>query len=696
MPPISAYILLVIKLKKTLAVVTIICIYSQCAIIQASIKTSLPFKWELKSKKLESSKDTTYIKALNEKALRLRYLNTDSLFFFANKALKLSEEIKYTAGKSNALLLIANYYSDSGNNKEAISNYKSALAESKKISNSNIQLAIMNSFARSYYYNGNYAKSLSIYLEAVELATDADNLKMLSVMNENIANLYKTQKDYDQALIFLKKSIKLNDSIANDFNSAKTYSNFASVYGEIGNFEYAMFNINKSIAIFEEYHNIRWIAYSYRIKGDIYLKQQKYDWAIRWYDQSALLYNKIKNNRDKIELLNGLSYAYYGLEKDSISEVYAKEAYSKAQNINSISNIEIAANILYKIGKRKNDYENALAYLEVYKQVTDSLSKTENGHSLLMLKTKMSRDSQKVKSDVTTQLELAKKQSFLYIIIALLLIWSVITFMMSKSRKAHKKLNTELQLKQIVLQNREEELEEINQTKDKLFSIIAHDLRGPIGALLEVLNMMKSGDIAISEFRDFVPKLIKDVDHISFTLNNLLSWGQTQMNGATTNSTTVELNILVENNINLLSETAKNKSIVLVNEMPERLHIFSDPDQIDIVIRNIISNALKFTPKGGVITVDAQVKYQFIEVTIKDTGIGMSDEALNKIFTPNTTYTTFGTNNEKGTGLGISLCKEMLENNGGNLWAKSKIGKGTSFYFTIPKGQDIYHQQIAG
>ena len=140
----------------------------------------------------------------------------------------------------------------------------------------------------------------------------------------------------------------------------------------------------------------------------------------------------------------------------------------------------------------------------------------------------------------------------------------------------------------------------------------------------------------------------------------------------------------------------RDKSIKLISKLPSNTMAWTDGDQIDIVIRNIISNALKFTPKGGVITIEAQVKYQFIEVIIKDTGIGMSDEALNKIFAPNATYTTFGTNNEKGTGLGISLCKEMLENNGGNLWAKSKMGKGTSFYFTIPLSQHGYQQQIAG
>ena len=305
-----------------------------------------------------------------------------------------------------------------------------------------------------------------------------------------------------------------------------------------------------------------------------------------------------------------------------------------------------------------------------------------------MLKTKMERDKQKETKVVINKLENAKMRSAIYIGLALLIIWGIITYMMSKSRKAHKRLNAELQLKQVVLENREEELEEIHQTKDKLFSIIAHDLRGPIGALLEVLKMMKSGDLNMSEFRDFVPKLIKDVDHISFTLNNLLSWGQTQMNGATTNSTIVKLNTLVNNNINLLAETAKKKSISLTNEMPDNILIFSDPNQIDIVIRNIISNALKFTPKDGKITIDAQEKYQFIEVTIKDTGIGMSEEDLSKVFATNQSHTTFGTNNEKGTGLGISLCKEMLENNGGNLWAKSKLEKGTTFYFTIPKADN--------
>lgn len=639
-------------------------------------------------------KDTIYINALINKAERLRFYNSDSLLILANESLKLSEELEYSYGISNALLQTANYYSDAGNSNKANKLYLKALEESKKTTDSHLQLSIMNNFAKSYYYFGNYANSLAIYLEGVELAEKNNNNRMLSVMNENIANLYSAQKDYKQALLFLEKSIKLNLIVNDDFYSAKTLCNYAYLQSEIGNINNAMFNINKSISIFEEYNNIRWIAKAYRVKGDIYLKQKKHTWAIRWYDQSFHLYDQIKNNRDKLNLLSGLAYAHFGNKNIDTAELYALTAYENAKDLNSIKNLESAADILYKINKDKKDFKKSLFFHELYEKVTDSLSRKENKRSLLMLQTKIERDKLKETKEVVDKLETARIRSAIYIGISILIIWGIITYMMSKSRKAHKKLNTELQLKQVVLENREEELQEINETKDKLFSIIAHDLRGPIGALLDVLKMMKSGDLAITEFRDFVPKLIKDVDHISFTLNNLLSWGQTQMNGATTNTTLAELNTLAENNINLLGETAKKKSITLVNEIPENTMIFSDPNQIDIVIRNIISNALKFTPKGGKITIDAQEKYQFIEVTIKDTGIGMSDEDLSKVFTPNQSHTTFGTDNEKGTGLGVSLSKEMVENNGGNLWAKSKLGKGTTFYFTVPKGEDNYQYTL--
>lgn len=230
-------------------------------------------------------------------------------------------------------------------------------------------------------------------------------------------------------------------------------------------------------------------------------------------------------------------------------------------------------------------------------------------------------------------------------------------------------------------------LEESNYTKDKLFSIIAHDLRGPISALEGLLKLLNTGDIKESEFRRFIPKLKNDVNSISFTLNNLLSWGQSQMKEATTNPINVDLNDLVESNINLLREIANAKMITMDNLIVNRATIWADQNQIDIVIRNLLSNALKFTPNNGHIAIGFKDNDDFLEVYVKDSGIGMDSIVQEKILLKNTTITTYGTNNEKGTGLGLSLCKEMVTQNGGTLWVKSGINEGSTFYFTVPKGK---------
>ena len=230
----------------------------------------------------------------------------------------------------------------------------------------------------------------------------------------------------------------------------------------------------------------------------------------------------------------------------------------------------------------------------------------------------------------------------------------------------------------------------INETKDKLFSIIAHDLRGPIGAFQGLLKLFKDGDIGQKEFLGFIPKLGADLDHISFTLNNLLSWGQSQMNGSVTKPSMISLDCLVSDNINLLSEIAAGKFIKIVSHLPENTIAWSDGDQIDIVIRNLISNALKFTPENGMITISAKERNNHWELSIRDTGVGMNKDTQDKIFSENSNITTYGTNNEKGTGLGLSLCKEMVEKNNGTIWAESVLRKGSSFFFTLPKEKKEY------
>jgi signal transduction histidine kinase len=513
-------------------------------------------------------------------------------------------------------------------------------------------------------------------------------------MNENIANLYATQKDYKQSLDFFKRVTKINEELGDEIIIAETLSNMASVYADMGELDYAMFNINKSIAIFEKHKILDWLAFSYEIKGKVYLKENKYEWALFWYNQGEMLHKELDDPRSKIDLYNGMAEAYLGQNKDSISEIFAEQAYEISDRIQFLEGTQKCAYTLYRVNKNKKNYVKALGYHELYQKLSDTLSRNENKKSLTMLKTKIEYDKQKQMLIEENEKALAEQQKYIMVALLILVVFMFITFLVHRGQKIQKRLNKELEIKKEILEKRETELQDSNETKTKLFSIIGHDLRGPVGALQELLRLYSDGDVEGEEFLEFVPKLREDVDHISFTLNNLLSWGHTQMNGAVTKPSIMALETLVSDNIKLLSEIAKKKSIKIVSELSENTLTWSDSNQIDIVIRNLISNALKFTPQNGMITISACERDNLWEVSIKDTGVGMDKITVRNLFEKNSNITTYGTNNEKGTGLGLSLCKEMVEKNGGTIWVDSALRKGSCFSFTLPKGEKSYSKAV--
>ena len=646
----------------------------------------------MKSRPDFSVQDSLHIDMLNDLGKEMRFFMSDSLFLLSKEALDLSKLTQYELGENRALLNLGNYYSDKGNHNKAIRYFEQALDIAVRAGNHELHLRAMNDLAREYAYKGDYAKAMAGYLDGIDLAKEPEDLNMLSIMNENIASLYVSQKDYAQALEFYKRVKKINQEIDNEIFTAETMSNIASLYADMGQLDYAMYNANSSIMTFEKHGILDWLAYAYEIKGKTYLKDEKFDWALYWYNQSEMLHNNLDDDRSRIGLLNGLAEANLGLKKDSISERYAMEAFEVSDRIQFLEGKQKCAKTLFKINKNKKDFATALSYHEIYQQLSDTLSRNDNKKSLVMLKTKMEHEKQKEHLIEENEKQLAEQRNYVNASLAILLIFIIITFLVRRSESIQKSLYTELKQKTADLEKSEQELREINLTKDKLFSIIGHDLRGPIGAFQGLLKLLKNGEIGQSEFMDFVPKLRHDIDHISFTLNNLLSWGNTQMNGSVTKPSVVSLGSVVNDNIHLLSEIAENKSIKLVSQIPSSTMVWSDGDQIDIVVRNLISNALKFTPVNGMVTITAEEKRDNWRVSIRDTGIGMAPDTVAQIFKVNANHTTYGTNNEKGTGLGLSLCKEMVEKNGGTIWVESILRKGSTFHFTVPRAKKSYRR----
>ncbi|MGB9851507.1 MAG: ATP-binding protein [Candidatus Kapaibacteriota bacterium] len=262
--------------------------------------------------------------------------------------------------------------------------------------------------------------------------------------------------------------------------------------------------------------------------------------------------------------------------------------------------------------------------------------------------------------------------------------------------KEHKRMRDEA-LKEVEMRKKVEEelrqseqkLRELNATKDKFFSIIAHDLKNPIGAFKNVLELLYENfnDFTKEEILEFIEPLKESSTQLFSLLENLLLWSRAQTGRIQIEPIEFDIVDLIRQNINLLQLQAANKQIKIEMDVPERIFVLADINSITTVLRNLISNAIKFTQPNGKIVVSATSKNNFAEVCVEDTGVGMSKETMEKLFRIDVHHTSLGTANEKGTGLGLIVCKEFVEANGGQIWVESKEGKGSKFYFTIPLAQ---------
>lgn len=630
--------------------------------------------------------DIPYLELLNKIGSLYLYKDVDSLYFYSKKAFDLCEKANFIDGTIIALTNLSHYKFYKGQNSASLGLLNKSLAIAKKNNNDQLAGNILNQIGLRYGDVSNHSEALKSYLQAIEIGKKIGNKALFSIVKENIALLYVAQKDYQQALEIYKEVAIINKELDNDQFIGETKCNIADLYLKLKDFENASLNVDESILIFENNNSFEWLSSAYKTKGDIYLKQNNPNLALYWYDKSLVLHENLNDDIYKAPLLNSIAKANCKLKNYSEGEIAALNSLEISEKL---SLLEIARNsyyILFQIKKEDKLSDDALKYHEKYKLFSDSVSRKENLNSLGNLKTKLEFDKQQKDAAIANDKALAKQNVYIYIFLIGFLILGFIIFLLRKQSRARKGFNTILRLKTKALEKREEELSAINNTKDKLFSIIGHDLRGPISALASILQMLKDKDIDQEEFSKFIPKVSNDVDAISFTLNNLLSWGRTQISGSTSDTSTIYLKNLIDDNIKLLDETAKKKKIIIHNNVSSEFLIWADRNHIDVVIRNLLSNAIKFTHKNGEIIFSAFDKQEFIEIEIKDNGIGMDTEFTHQIFSETSELvSTYGTANEKGTGLGLTLCKEMVLKNEGKIWVESTVAKGTTFYFTLPK-----------
>jgi len=234
-------------------------------------------------------------------------------------------------------------------------------------------------------------------------------------------------------------------------------------------------------------------------------------------------------------------------------------------------------------------------------------------------------------------------------------------------------------------------LEETNASKDKLFSIISHDLKNPFQSLLGYTEWL------IKDYSNFTEdekrKIINNIRESSVNIYNLLvrllEWSRLQTNHTNFEPVKIDLKNFVDSIIKLLHVSLEKKQITVVNEIDYNVNIYADEHMLNSILQNLLSNAIKFSYENSIIIINSIANEEFVAVSVTDSGVGMTEEVVRKLFKAGTVYTTKGTHNEQGTGFGLLLCKELVELNGGTIWVESESGKGSSFKFTIPKSNHV-------
>jgi PAS domain S-box-containing protein len=227
------------------------------------------------------------------------------------------------------------------------------------------------------------------------------------------------------------------------------------------------------------------------------------------------------------------------------------------------------------------------------------------------------------------------------------------------------------------------QLQELNQIRNRMFSIIAHDLKGPMNGLLGILQLAQSGVVSEEEIKGILPLLLKNVDTTKALLDNLLHWSKSQLEGEKINRELFDIKEVNNNNLRLFEKHLSEKGIELIDQIPAGMIVYADRDMIDLVLRNLISNAIKFCDTDDTITLSVSVNGEMACIEVADTGRGMSETIVKEVFGLAVTSTS-GTRNEKGTGLGLKLCKDFVQKNGGQIIVTSVAGEGSRFSFTLP------------
>jgi signal transduction histidine kinase len=587
---------------------------------------------------------------------------------------------------------------------EIVLNHLKNYAPQKK--NSSLLFAYIEQSFGILFIRSNATKmvALEYFLKSLPVLEEKASPYYLRISYALLSNLYYELEDFDEAEAYAYKAEKMYDNESVSWGQMDIYNTLGLTLFKKQKYKQAETYYQKALQEAEKMNNHFWIGLIKGNIGSLYSKQGKYKEAIKLLKIdvehsliNAQYHNAIISNHEIIRSYLALK-DYENVQKHiEDTQMYFKRIAKLEENLKVMAN-EYETMSLYH--EAMHDYEKSLAYQKKYKVIEDTLIQRRKNDLIQSLRFKQSYDDKQKKLDTLLK-ENEKQRTYLYasVGVGIVMLLTLIIFILASRYRQKKKAtlalsheNQELaeSLAKIseqsnIIDAQNQELQASNLSKDKMFSLISHDLRSPLARLKGIITLLKNQQFSAEELQYILPKVENELDNTLNLTEELLYWAKTQMEGIQPMPKALHPQHIIQQTIDNLRQLAEAKGINLgAGKVLDEPVVWADENMTKAVLRNLVSNAIKFCHPKASITVSAiKADHNMVLFKVIDTGVGMPPEILSKMF-KNEPITTQGTAGEKGTGFGLVMCKDFITQNGGTMGVASTWGEGSEFHFTLP------------
>lgn len=616
---------------------------------------------------------------------------------------KLSSDIDYKKGIAKITYYKALIYAEKNDYINAMDGYTKAKALFSNLKDTLNIARINNSIGLIEMERGNFGKGLQYSLSAIRELERRGLRNELRSAYASLGRSYYKLNDINKAIEYNLKALDMQEQLNDSIGASNSSLLLAELYSKSKEHRKAIEFYEKVLNSDKGKNDSIQSNVLPKLGGE-YLEFNDYDSAAKYLIRGLSLNRRNRNETNLVTTLNNLGKLNLNQGRLRTAEQQLLEAGTLAKKLNVTNELLKYYGLMKALDSTTRRFDRAFVWQRRYYNLKDSITSSgiqsiskvtkvnPEDLSLNFDNTKAKPETSKVNivDNVEGEDKLRKFKLFFYILLGILAIVCVFLVLIYLKRNNSLKYVQELEEKNLKIQLQNEafvdqtkHLENINNVKDKLFSIVSHDLKDSLSSINGFIDLLRDGSLSREEFDNLIPELSENANNASLLLFNLLNWSKSQMQSLKPSPSLFDIQEVFEEKIKLIEQRLESKGIELVDHSL-RDFAYADRSMIEIVIQNLLANALKFSRKGDTITVSNHISNGSCIISIADTGIGIPKHNLEKLFKSNT-YSTMGTNNEKGTGLGLSICKELVELNGGKIWVESTVGVGSTFYVQLPK-----------